>query len=323
MRLITYITLIITFSAIQAQNEQETYKEVSGKLEAYYNSGDYKMIFELYSPEMKAALPEDKSTAFFTTLSMQVGQIKERTFKNYMNRTYAVYKTNFERGVLALNLSLNTQGEINGLLFKPYVDESFPVIERNSTSLILPFKDEWTVFWGGETKEQNYHVDYPNQKGAFDLIITDKNGKSFKGDGKTNEDYYAFGKELIAPCDGEIVLVVDGVKDNKPGELNPTYVPGNTVIIKTEKDEFFFFAHFKQNSIVLKQGDKVKQGDLLGLCGNSGNSSEPHLHFHLQNIEDFNRATGGKTYFEKIEVDGEVKEDYSPVKGEKIKNIEQ
>jgi len=134
------------------------------------------------------------------------------------------------------------------------------------------------------------------------------------------EDYYTFGKELIAPCDGEIVLVVDGIKDNKPGELNPMYAPGNSVIIQTDKNEYLFFAHFKQNTIKVKQGQKVKQGELLGLCGNSGNSSEPHLHFHIQNVEDINAATGVKCYFDKLNVNGQIKTDYSPIKNEKISN---
>jgi murein DD-endopeptidase MepM/ murein hydrolase activator NlpD len=62
----------------------------------------------------------------------------------------------------------------------------------------------------------------------------------------------------------------------------------------------------------------VKQGQLLGLCGNSGNSSEPHLHFHQQNIENLNKATGVKCFFSKLEVNGILKTDYSPVKGDKI-----
>ena len=151
-------------------------------------------------------------------------------------------------------------------------------------------------------------------------MIKDEKGNSYKTNGATNEDYYAFGKDLIAPCDGEVVLVVDGVKDNKPGELNPIYVPGNTVIIKTANNEYLFFAHFKQHSIAVKQGQKVKQGELLGLCGNSGNSSEPHLHFHIQNVEDMNVATGVKCYFERLVVNGEIKTDYSPIQKDKIKS---
>ena len=98
-------------------------------------------------------------------------------------------------------------------------------------------------------------------------------------------------------------------------------MPGNSVIIKTDNNEFLFFAHFIKNSIVVSEGQIVKQGDLLGLCGNSGNSSEPHLHFHIQNVEDMIEATGAKAYFENILVDGRLKRDYSPIRKEKIKNI--
>ena len=153
-----------------------------------------------------------------------------------------------------------------------------------------------------------------------DRVITDIKGNRYKNDGKKNEDYYAFGKELIAPVNGEVVLVVDGIKDNKPGILNPNYVPGNTVIIKTNNNEYLFFAHFKQHSIQVKQGQKVEQGTVLGLSGNSGNSSEPHLHFHIQNVEDMNIATGAKAYFDNILVNGKLKQDHSPVQKEKIKN---
>jgi murein DD-endopeptidase MepM/ murein hydrolase activator NlpD len=170
----------------------------------------------------------------------------------------------------------------------------------------------------GDTKELNYHVESVAQKNAFDILIRDSSGLTHKGVGQKNEDYYAFGKELYAPCDGEVVLVVDGVKDNVPGTLNPVYIPGNTVIIKATNGEYAFLAHFKQHTIIVKQGQKVKAGELLGLCGNSGNSSEPHLHFHLQNVEDMNIAVGAKCYFDQIKVNGDLKIDYSPIKGDKI-----
>ena len=83
-----------------------------------------------------------------------------------------------------------------------------------------------------------------------------------------------------------------------------------------------FFAHFKQHSIIVKQGQKVKSGELLGQCGNSGNSTEPHLHFHLQNVEDMTIAVGAKCYFEKILVNGNLKSDYSPIKGDKLVGLD-
>ena len=301
------------------QTEKETSKKVSGEFQQHYNSDEYQKIFDLFSPEMKGALPIEQTIDFLRGLKHQAGKIQKREFVKY-ELTYASYKTTFERAIFAVNISLDNNAKINGLFVKPFKEDNLPKLERNKTELILPFKQEWTVTWGGDTKELNYHVENEAQKNAFDFVITDQNGKTFKTNGKTNEDYYAFGKELIAPCDAEVVLVVDGVKDNIPGELNPIYIPGNTVILKTENNEYLFFAHFKQNSIKVEQGQKVKQGELLGLCGNSGNSSEAHLHFHIQNVEDMNKATGAKCYFDKIIVNGELKKDYSPIKGEKIKN---
>ena len=319
MKKINLILLLLIPIISFGQTQKETAKKVSAEFEKYYNSNEYQKIFDLFSPEMKSALPIEQTTDFLKGLKSQACKIQKREFVKY-EQTYASYKTTFERTVFAVNISLDNTGKINGLFVKPFKEDNLPKLERNETKLILPFNDEWTVFWGGETKELNYHIESEAQKNAFDIVITDKNGKTFETDGKTNEDYYAFGKELIAPCDAEVVLAVDGVKDNIPGELNPIYVPGNTVILKTANNEYLFFAHFKQNSIVVKQGQKVKQGELLGLCGNSGNSSEAHLHFHIQNVEDMNKATGAKCYFDEIIVDGELKKDYSPIKGEKIKN---
>jgi len=318
-KLILFILIISPFFGF-FQNEKETSKKISAEFEKNYNLSEYQGIFEMFSDDMKTALPIEQTTDFFNGLNNQAGKITSREFIQYENGTYASYKTTFERGIFALNISLNKNSKINGLFVKPFKEGNLPKLERNQTKLILPFKGEWTVFWGGDTKELNYHIETEAQKGAFDIVITDENGKSYKNSGDKNEDYYAFEKELIAPCDAEVALVVDGIKDNKPGELNPIYIPGNTVILKTNNGEYLFFAHFKQNSIVVKQGRKVKKGEILGLCGNSGNSSEPHLHFHLQNVEDMNKATGAKSYFEEIYVNGRLKKDYSPIKNEKIKN---
>lgn len=316
------LTVTITFlsACTFGQPEKTDSKAVSDAFEKLYNTGNFETIFSMFGSDMQDALPLAKTKAFLTGLQSQAGKITKRQFVKYENGTYASYKTNFERALFTVNISVDRDSKINGLFIKPFTDDNLPKIERNSTKLMLPCKGEWTVIWGGDTKELNYHVENVAQKNAFDIVITNDKGVSYKTDGLTNEDFYAFGKELIAPCDGEIVLVVDGVKDNKPGELNPVYVPGNTVIIKTAKNEYLFFAHFKQHSIKVVQGQKIMQGQLLGLCGNSGNSSEPHLHFHIQNTEEMSRATGVKCYFDKLMVNGREKTDYSPIQKDKISN---
>ena len=307
--------LLLSFHIANAQIEKDNYKQVSTKFVTFFNDSKNDSIVSMFSPEMNAALPIDKFTQVSLGLKTQLGAIKKIRFVRLQSAS-ALYETIFENEVLALTITLNPKNEIAGLLFRPYTEAK--EIIRNTTKMKLPFKGEWSVTWGGDTKEQNYHVESVAQKNAFDFLIYDEKGSTHKGTGETNEDYYAFGKELYAPCDGEVVLVVDGVKDNIPGVLNPVYIPGNTVIIKTATGEYAFFAHFKQHSIVVKQGQKVSTGALLGLCGNSGNSSEAHLHFHLQNVEDMTKAIGAKCYFDQLKVNGVLKSDYSPVKGEKI-----
>jgi murein DD-endopeptidase MepM/ murein hydrolase activator NlpD len=309
------IAVILISNIGISQTEKDNYKQVSTRFVSFYNVDKNDSIVAIFSPEMNAALPLDKFSQVTAGLKAQFGAIKKIRFVRLQSAS-AFYETTFEKAVLGMTISLNSKNEIAGLLFKPYTETK--EIVRNTTKMKLPFKGEWSVTWGGDTKEQNYHVESVAQKNAFDILIKDEQGSTHKGTGESNEDYYAFGKELYAPCDGEVVLVVDGVKDNIPGVLNPIYIPGNTVIIKTATGEYAFFAHFKQNSIVVKQGQKVNTGALLGLCGNSGNSSEAHLHFHLQNVEDMTKATGAKCFFDQLKVNGVLKSDYSPVKGEKI-----
>ena len=309
------ITFLSIFNSANSQIEKENYKQVSTRFVSFYNVDKNDSIVAMFSLEMNAALPLDKFSQVTAGLKVQFGAIKKIRFVRLQSAS-ALYETTFDKAVLGMTITLNPKNEIAGLLFKPYTEAK--EIVRNATKMKLPFKGEWSVTWGGDTKEQNYHVESVAQKNAFDILIKDEQGSTHKGSGEFNEDYYAFGKELYAPCDGEVVLVVDGVKDNIPGVLNPIYIPGNTVIIKAATGEYAFFAHFKQHSIVVKQGQKVTTGALLGFCGNSGNSSEPHLHFHLQNTEDMTKATGAKCFFDQLKVNGVFKSDYSPVKGDKI-----
>lgn len=315
---LSLIAFLFIFNTSFSQTEKSNYKIISTKFVSFYNDNKIDSIVAMFSPAMNAALPIEKFAQVVSNLKSQFGAIKNFRFVRERNAT-ALYETFFDVSVMAMTINLNSQNQIAGLLFKPYT-ESKP-IERNTTTMRLPFKGEWNVTWGGDTKELNYHVESVAQKNAFDILIFDKNGSTHKGAGQNNEDFYAFGKALYAPCDGEVVLAVDGIKDNPPGTTNPIYIPGNTVIIKATNGEYAFLAHFKQHSIVVKQGQKIKSGDLLGQCGNSGNSTEPHIHFHLQNVEDMNIAVGAKCYFDQLKVNGVIMSAYSPVKGDKIEAV--
>ena len=163
-----------------------------------------------------------------------------------------------------------------------------------------------------------------SQQYGFDFTIIDEEGKPYEKLGENNEDYYAFGKEVLAPADGTVTDVITGVRDNPPGFKNPFSALGNAIYIKHSENEISILAHLKEGSITVKAGDTVKKGQVIGLCGNSGNSSHPHIHYHIQNTPFMHLATGIKCYFEKIILtkngDETEKIEYSPSKGEFISN---
>jgi hypothetical protein len=230
-----------------------------------------------------------------------------------------VYSTRFDKASASILISLNSKNEINGLYISAPKPSGIPVLERNVTRMALPFNDAWYVVWGGTTPEQNYHVAEVSQQYAYDVLIT-IDGASHRGDATINESYFAFGKEIVAPCDARVVRVLTGVEDNRPGVTNPDQFTGNTVVLETDAQEFIVLAHLKAGSIVVEEGQDIRKGALIGQCGNSGNSTEPHLHLSLQNAIDTELSTGAKLFFDRILVNGSLREDYLPTKGDIVQN---
>lgn len=318
MSLLLLAILSATLSCF-SQSENPIAKQTATSFQQYYNAGQPDSIFYMFSADTKQKLPLEKTKGFLSQLR-GYGKIKTMQFLRLSNG-FNAYKTDMEKGIVQLFIDVNETGAITGLYAKPWEDTT-AVQQRNTTAMRLPFSGEWTVFWGGDTKEQNYHIISPMQKNAFDLIITNAANKSYKTNGAGNEDYYVFGENILSPCDAEVLFAVDGIKDNTPGKMNPMYTLGNSVLLKTPHNEYILLAHFKQGSVRVKQGARLKAGQLIAQCGNSGNSSEPHLHFHIQNSEDFSQATGIKCFFSNLLVNGTRKTDYSPVKGEKIQPVQ-
>jgi hypothetical protein len=195
----------------------------------------------------------------------------------------------------------------------------------------LPFNGTWLTFWGGDAAEQNHHHDTLSQKFAFDFIVVDDKDNFFRTDGCTNEDYFSFGLDILSPADGEVVEVVGGLRDNKPKELNSFSFIGNYIMIKHNETTFSILGHLKQDSATVQVGDKVMAGDKIALCGNSGYTTDPHLHFHVQDSDIFARvddnykridvAKGKKVHFGMIRVSDSTKTNYSPIKGDKVSNL--
>ncbi|MFO0781614.1 MAG: M23 family metallopeptidase [Candidatus Saccharimonadales bacterium] len=200
--------------------------------------------------------------------------------------------------------------------------------------LQLPFNGAWLTFWGGDTLEQNHHHEVTSQKYAFDFIKINKAGTFFRTDGETCEDYFSFGEDILAPASGIIVEAVDGLRDNKPRQINSFNYLGNYIMIKHAENVYSVLGHLRQDSVVVTKGYKVDVGQKLATCGNSGYTTDPHLHFHVQDSDVFakvdkrynkvNAAQGQKVAFENIRVANDkaerVEKIYSPVKNDIVSN---
>jgi murein DD-endopeptidase MepM/ murein hydrolase activator NlpD len=126
-----------------------------------------------------------------------------------------------------------------------------------------------------------------SQRFAIDWVRVFPNLETSRGDEKDNKNYRAYGEEALAVADGTVTETKDGIPENVPGEKSRAVpvtletIGGNHVIIDLGNGVFAFYAHLQPGSLRVRVGDSVKRGQVLGLVGNSGNSTEPHLHFDL------------------------------------------
>lgn len=153
-------------------------------------------------------------------------------------------------------------------------------IETTSPKAVvdLPFGQTVLTGWGGDTLKENYHVWLPVERFAYDFILP-----STVPDSTKLSDYPIFGVPVLAPAEGRVVMAVSTEPDGIPHSDNATSQLGNVVVIElTESKTYLVLSHLKQNSLTVKTGDSVNKGDVIGAVGNSGSSSEPHLHIHHQ-----------------------------------------
>jgi hypothetical protein len=151
---------------------------------------------------------------------------------------------------------------------------------------------------------------YIAQRFAIDWVKLDASYKTYRGDSLENSSYYAYGNDALAVADGIVTEVKDSIPENVPG-LNSRAVPitletvgGNHVIVDIGGGHYAFYAHLQPGSIRVKLGARVKRGQILGLVGNSGNSTEPHLHFHVSDASSPLGSEGIPYVFESLQVVG-------------------
>ncbi|OKP92586.1 hypothetical protein A3842_01965 [Paenibacillus sp. P3E] len=245
--------------------QQEKYERIYGQLGA-----EFKKQFSLKDFKKQVSLNHKNVTSY-------------KLVSHFLINNTSYYAWKDPKGKKTIQALFDRNNKIEGLIFNTMQQYPETDAKRTQTTFELPFQGKWFVYWGGTNELINYHYGAEQQRYAYDLIVVN-NGFSYKGDATKNESYFAFGKPILAAAAGKVVKIVNDIQDNKPvGKENTEQIAGNHVIIDHGNGEFSYYAHLQKGSVSVKAGDVVKAGDTLGKCGNSGNSSEPHLHFEVAN----------------------------------------
>jgi murein DD-endopeptidase MepM/ murein hydrolase activator NlpD len=278
------------------------------------SSGETSPLWPEFSARMQSVL---KDSSNFATMSAgihaQLGAIDSVLSEEVSDRdsnVVVVLRCRFAKLALPVNVTVafDPAGWITTLTVRPEVNQEYPskfLDYATKTRFELPFRGEWWVAWGGRTLGENYHAATRSQRFAHDLLMV-KDGKTHAGEGKALSDYYCYGQPILAPAAGTIVAVADTFPDLAVGSRDPAHAAGNHVVIDHGNGEFSLLAHMQPHSVKVKVGQRVKAGDGLGLAGNSGNTSEPHLHVHLMNGPRMEDSDGLPMPFSDYVLDGKV-----------------
>jgi murein DD-endopeptidase MepM/ murein hydrolase activator NlpD len=206
---------------------------------------------------------------------------------------------------------------------RQYKSESIvsPSFYEPKTDLILPLKSRMIVYDGHDFYSHHRRLDLSNalarqiglkanpSRYAYDLCIVNENGDLYKDEGRNKEDWFGYGASVYAPGDGKIVELLDNMPDNSfAGEEvsyakeisleNSSTFAGNHIVIDHGNGEYSLVAHLKAGSIKVKQGKSVKQGQLIGRMGFSGDTAKwVHVHYELHSRANLLDAEGLPSYF--------------------------
>jgi len=155
---------------------------------------------------------------------------------------------------------------------------SMPALE-----LAFPLRGgTYIVAQGGSNRLVNIHGGSPSQRYGLDILKLNAIGVRARGLYPADPKRYAiFGAEVVSPCDGVVAAVEDGFADLSPPERDPEHRAGNYVAIESDTATIYV-AHLMKGSISVTSGEHVCKGQVLGRVGNSGNTTEPHLHIHAE-----------------------------------------
>lgn len=268
----TTIILILTFMTNVMFAQTDNYKIAIDNFQTNYNAEKYEDIFNSFSSEMKQALPIEKTKQFLAGLKSQVGKIEKTEFVSYQQGTYATYKTNFEKAVLAVNISLDKQNQINGLYIKPY--EEPKKTESTSVNTLSNYPTDVAEIIFSKSK------DLPNNTQLSIALIQN---------GKTN--YYGIIKvnDTIKPNENQSkIFEIGSITKVFTSTVLTSLVADKKLKITDEINSYYSFP-FKNNIKIKFESLANHTSGLPRLPENLdlSNETNPYKNFGEREIEDY------------------------------------
>ncbi|MYN68227.1 MAG: M23 family metallopeptidase [Acidobacteria bacterium] len=187
----------------------------------------------------------------------------------------------------------------------------------------LPFEGEWLLCNGGATPETSHSWDVLGQRFALDFVQANEAFERHTGRGTRAADYFCYGQDILAAADGTVVRLESRVRQAFLGwgicDFTARSFVGNHVLIEHAEGEFALYAHLIRGSVTVAPGDRVTRGQVIGRCGHSGHSTEPHLHFHLQDSRELWEGMGLPVRFSGLLVDGEPADEMLLTAGNRVR----
>ena len=314
-------------------------KQRARQLYEYFARGESGQFYSAFAPEMKKQSPEAK----IVTISKQVterlgtpGQTLSESFlpglaapATFYTRTTLYSKTITEgpkkgeqgKGAVMVLLAIDESGQLTDFSVQPV-----PSVPRDdysdyqdATKLRLPFNGDWMVLQGGRTLYDNANAGSEDNRYTVSFIFA-KDGMTYENTGRKNSDFYCYGQPVLAPAAGTVVQAGVAAQDHPPGRVPEVASRGNYVVIAHGNSEYSMIPYLKAGSVKVRPGQRVKQGDVIGECGNSGSSPFPHVEFSLQNTRGFPLPKTLPAQFVDYVADGKPVPIGEPLRGQTLAN---
>ncbi len=162
----------------------------------------------------------------------------------------------------------------------PLIPRSLPYPAASDCVILdLPVRGTWLAGQAGASAVTNGHL---SSRYAVDLLKLGPDGRLYKGREEAVTDFYAYGEPVYAPADGRVTEVISNLESDLLGHMDKDHPGGNIIIMDIGNGRYVYIGHLKKDSTNVEEGQFIKAGMLVGYVGNSGYSTHPHLHMHVQ-----------------------------------------